>query len=332
MQKIGHRLRNILLLAILILVAGTAASIAEDQLSPEGPRVIGQLFGMEAQAAEEYLNYDLADYAGQDLSITITKPEQYVRLTQSNNETPVNVNITINWNTYYSTSVQAAARVYIDSLNMGSGSIKIVKGSSFGGGNPNLKKEVGIYIKGDNVIKSTTDEYVISSDIDDVRIRFQKECLPAMYTKEGVRLINTKNPDKTLRIKGGTNIKTYTTIVGLSGLEKEEAVRMYDSDKPCCMFQCQLPTADMPKEIIGYGNVPTSLPTISSGGDAYLGEDGKITILLSADDWMNRLTSGTQLTLKFGKNADFKYEGADAGVIHRTSEGYAVPRLNVDMK
>lgn len=66
MQKIGYRLRNILLLAILILVAGAAASIAEDQLSPEGPRVIGQLFGMEAQAisitdkstADEYI-YDV---------------------------------------------------------------------------------------------------------------------------------------------------------------------------------------------------------------------------------------------------------------------------------
>lgn len=332
MQKIGYRLRNILLLAMLILVAGAAASIAEDQLSPEGPRVIGQLFGMEAQAAETYLNYDLADYAGQDLSITITKPEQYVRLTQSNNETPVDVNITINWNTYYSTSVQAAARVYIDSLNIGSGSIKIVKGSGFGGGNPNLKKEVGIYIKGDNVIKSTTDEYVISSDIDDVRICFQKDHLPDVFTQEGVKLINTKNPDKTLSIKGGTNIKTGYTVVSLSGLEKQEAVSMFEDDRVCSLYQCQLPTADIPKEIMGYNSLGVDLPGLMGSGSGYLGEDGKITLFLSDTHWMSKLTSGTDLTLKFGKNGDFKYQGADAGVIHRTSEGYAVSRLNVSMK
>lgn len=246
MQKIGHRLRNILLLAILILVAGAAASIAEDQLSPQGPKVIGQLFGMEAQAAEEYLDYDLADYHGKDLSITITKPEQYVRLRQSNSETPVNVNIIITWNVAYASNVQAAARVCVDSLNIGSGSIKIVKGASFGGGNSALK-EVGLYIKGANTIQSTTDAYVISSDIADVGLKLYRTKAYYNNTDEGINLINTKNAEKTLSVKRGTDLNNRETAGGLylSGLEKGESLGCAGED----LSYYQVNIESMPKKM-----------------------------------------------------------------------------------
>lgn len=247
MQKIGHRLRNILLLAILILVAGAAASVAEDQLSPQGPRMIGQLFGMEAQAAEEYLDYDLADYNGKDLSITITKPEQYVRLRQSNSETPVNVNIIITWNVAYASNVQAASRVYVDSLNIGSGSIKIVKGANFGGGDSALTKEVGLYIKGANTIQSTTDAYVISSDIADVGLKLYRTKAYYDNTDEGISLINTKNADKTLSFKRTTDLNNKETAgaLFLSGLEKN--VSLYCAGQSVSFYQVHIPA--MPKKM-----------------------------------------------------------------------------------
>lgn len=333
MQKIGHRLRNILLLAILILVAGAAASIAEDQLSPQGPKVIGQLFGMEAQAAEEYLDYDLADYNGKDLSITISKPEQYVRLTQSNNETPVNVNITLVWNARYAASVQAAARVYMDSLNIGSGAIKIEKGASFNGGDPNLAKEVVLYYKGDNVIKSTTDAHVISCAVDDVELKFEK-IYKTELASEGVRLINTKAPDKTLSIKGGTKLYGNYTFIALSGLEKEEAIcnSYTNGSSPVSMVQVQLPLSQIPKDVIGY-SIASYVWSGSSGANVYVGEDGKALFMLGDVKYVDALKDKPAVRIELGKYREYHYSGyAEAGNIHTTTDGYAVPRATLNME
>lgn len=330
MQKIGHRLRNILLLAILILVAGAAASIAEDQLSPQGPKVIGQLFGMEAQAAEEYLDYDLADYDGEDLTITISKTEQYVRLTQSNNETPVNVNITLVWNARYATSVQAGARVYMDSLNIGSGAIKIEKGTNFSGGDPNLKKQFGLYYTGDNVIKSTTDAYVISCAADDVELRVEKIYNKNEVASDGIRLINTKAPDKTLSIKGGTMLYSSNPVIIPSGLEKEEEIRRYNSNSSfplVSMIQVQLPLSLFTKDMIGYilGNVN------GTGANIYVGEDGKATCLVETPSYVDGLKAGAPLRITIGKYKDYTYSGnIEAGDIYKTTDGYAVARVSLN--
>lgn len=334
MQKIGHRLRNILLLAILILAAGAAASIAEDQLSPQGPKVIGQLFGMEAQAAEEYLNYDLADYDGKDLNITISKPEQYVRLTQSNNETPVNVNITLNWNARYATNVQAAARVDMDSLNIGSGAIKIEKGANLGGGDPSLKKEVGLYYRGDNMIKSTTDAYVISCAADDIELKLEKIYKTAINSDE-VKLINTKDPDKTLSIKGGTKLQESKTIIFLSGLKKEEAIYRISGNNSTIvsMIQIQLPLSQLTKDIMGCSLSNYLLSDSSMGANAYVGEDGKALLILSNVKYANSLNVGSTVSVEFGKNRDYRYTGSvEAGNIHKTSDGYVVPRVSLNME
>lgn len=332
MQKIGYRLRNILLLAILILVAGAAASIAEDQLSPEGPRVIGQLFGMEAQAAE--LKYDLANYDGRDLYITISKPEEYIRLTQSNNETPVNVNITINWNATYPLDDQAAARVYIDSLNIGSGSIKIVRGSVSIGGAADLQKEVGIYMTGHNEIKSTTDKYVISSEIDEVRLKFSE----ANKTNEnGVRLTNTVNPDKTLSIKGGTDI-IDASPVSVSGLGKEESVTMF-GNQPASLYQIQLPLPEVSKEYIGSyhrAGVVTRRPgdSMNASSRFSINENGKVSFFLNNESYINEIYGGdVEIELELGNNRDYKYTSAkiDGANLHTSNIGYTVPRIEASM-
>lgn len=335
MQKIGYRLRNILLLAILILVAGAAASIAEDQLSPEGPRVIGQLFGMEAQAAETYRDYNIANYDGRDLSITISKPEEYIRLTQSNNETPVNVNITINWNAYYPSSVQAAARVYIDSLNIGSGSIKIVRGSASIGGAADLPKEVRIYLTGDNEIKSTTDEYVISSEIDDVKLKFY-EVNEDGVTNSGIRLTNTLNPDKTLGIKGGTNIDSSEIAVSLSGLEKGEAVTMYGSQNICSLYQIQIPLSEIPREFIGYSRASVIINYAGGGSSGsasvYIDENGKTCFFINGKDWVDRLDYSSKVTLGLGKNWDNEYSAqVNSDNVYKTTNGYTVPRVEANV-
>ena len=325
MQKIGHRLRNILLLAILILVAGAAASIAEDQLSPQGPKVIGQLFGMEVQAAEEYLDYDLADYDGKDLTITISKPEQYVRLTQSNNETPVNVNITLVWNAQFAADVQALARVYMDSLNIGSGTIKIEKGTNLGGSDPNLIKQVGLYFSGDNVIKSTTDAYVISCAADDIELGIKKSSGIAGNTPEGIRLINTKSPDKTLSIKGGTWIENRNTVLCLSGLEKQEKITRYSKSK-VALIQVQVPILDLPKGVSGYQSISYQTDTSLSGSYGYIDEDGKVNLLMDDILTANQYKNGFYVSIKAG-DCWFKGTPKENATIYTESDGYNVPRL-----
>ena len=331
MQKIGHRLRNILLLAILILVAGAAASIAEDQLSPQGPKVIGQLFGMEAQAAEEYLDYDLADYDGEDLTITISKPEQYVRLTQSNNKTPVNVNITLVWNAQYAADVQALARVYMDSLNIGSGAIKIEKGTNFSGGDQNLKKQVGLYYSGDNVIKSTTDAYVISCADSDVELGIRRGNGELAFAPEGIRLTNTKDMDKTLSIKGGTWLNTMYSVLILSGLEKQEVITYYDRKARAGLYQVQIPLSEIPGGVttgyqkVGYGYTHGGTSTLG-----YMEEGGKFNLLHPNGDFISGTTEGKYAYIELGKNNDFAYKGTNESggsfKFYNTSAGYNVPR------
>lgn len=338
MQKIGHRLRNILLLAILILVAGAAASIAEDQLSPQGPKVIGQLFGMEAQAAEEYLDYDLAKYDGKNLTITISKPEQYVRLTQSNNETPVNVNITLVWNAQFAADVQALARVYMDSLNIGSGTIKIEKGTNLGGGDPNLIKQVGLYYSRDNVIKSTTDAYVISCAADDIELGIKKSSGKATHTAEGIRLINTKSPDKTLSIKGGTWIENYYTYLSLGGLEKQEKITREVNKSRVGLIQAQFPVSDMPKEALGcYQTLGYGFGTSFTNVYGYIGEDGKFSAFVYSDDAFadaNKNKDGYSIVLStMGKiKGDYKGTVKENLTIYNASDGYSVDRLVGSLK
>lgn len=328
MQKTGYRLRNILLLAILILMAGAAASIAEDQLNPEGPKVIGRLFGIEAQAATQYLDYDLANYNNRSLTINVTKPEQQVRLKQSNNKTPVNVNITLNWNAYYPNNVQAAVRVDIDSLNIGSGSIRIVKGSSLAGGDTKLKKEVGIYYTGDNVIKSTSDQYIISSEASDVQLAFRR--VSKWYGDHGVRLINTINPDKTLGIKGETNISGGDQL-SVSGLEKGETVR-YSDVEVATLVQVQLPTDQLPKELVGYHEIGINVGRSTTWPYKYVGEDGKVCIFLSGKGWADNLNVGEKVGLYAGENGRYEYRAtAQAENIYKTSAGYPTPRVSINL-
>lgn len=338
MQKIGYRLRNILLLAMLILVAGAAASIAEDQLSPQGPKVIGRLFGMEAQA-EEYLDYDLTKYNGQDLRIEITKADQYVRLTQSNKKTPVNVNITLVWNAKFAVDVQALARVYMDSINIGSGTIKIEKGTNFGGSNQSLIKQVGLYYSGDNVIKSTTDAYVISCAADDIELGIKNASGVQDNTAEGIRLINTKAPDKTLSIKGGTWLMEYYTYLGVSGLEKQEKVSRDKNKTIAGLIQTQFPVSDMPKDALGcYQNLGYAFGNSRTNVYGYIGEDGKFSAFVNPDKDVfsdeNKNKDGYSIVLSTRGIISGGYKGTvkENLTIYTASDGYSVSRLVGSLK
>lgn len=330
MQKTGYRLRNILLLAILILMAGAAASIAEDQLSPEGPRVIGRLFGTEAQAAAEYLDYDLANYNNKSLTINVTKPEQQIRLKQSNNQTPVNVKILINWNAKYPTNVPMAFRMDTDSINIGSGFIKIEQGSSLSGGDTRIQKQVDVYCKGDNAIKSTTADHCISSTVYNARLFFHRE---AEVNDEGViRLVNTHDPERTLGINGETVISNGD-YVDVSGLGADETVRMeYNSgtkNELAYLVQGQLPIAQVPKELQGWHRVDLSLPAASSSAEVYVDETGKFNFFDSHPNGFNNIVKpGSSFALKFGKDNiyNWRYTGI-AAAENIESSGRRVPRV-----
>ncbi|WP_133968501.1 MBG domain-containing protein [Eubacterium limosum] len=314
MQKIGYRLRNILLLAILILVAGAAASIAEDQLSPEGPRVIGQIFGMEAQAAD--FEYDLADYDGKDLAITITEKGQRVTLTQSNNETPVSVNITITWDAPYTGSEIASSGVTLDSINIGSGSIKVLKGSSLTASD----RRFSFSVMGHNTIKNASDDYVVSVD---KSIDFFYFGNASTSYDKGLTIINTKDPDKGLSV-GSLNLSNpYAAYLNLSGLDKK-AQLWIDNWR---MLQLSAP-----QELKGYQEIKSILVDNSEtrvSNVLHINEDGKATVFVYNSSAFPQIKNDSMIVINLKNGASIKGTAHD---VLETSDGYKIPRASTEMK
>lgn len=317
MQKIGYRLRNILLLAILILVAGAAASIAEDQLSPEGPRVIGQLFGMEAQAA--YVTYDLADYDGKDLEINVTNDADMPWLKQTNPETPVNVNVTINWDVKYETYKDYRyIHLRIDRVNIGSGSIKFVKGK-------NLNLEMGkkftfkMNISDSSVIKNSTNDYIISADeglalvldadgVDDYR----KE-------RQGLSIINTQYPDKTIDAGRFDVINSAFYHLNLSGLSKETII---DNSDKYCMLQLSAPP-----ELNGRQQVESFLLDGAKiySSQLYVENDGKASIWVKTYPDYPAVNEESMIEIKLKDAPSIKGKARD---VLGVDDGYQIRRAS----
>ena len=319
MQKIGYRLRNILLLAILILVAGAAASIAEDQLSPEGPRVIGQLFGMEAQAAA-YVDYDLADYDGKDLEINVTsKDVNLLRLKQTNPETPVNVNITINWDVKYET-YESYRYIYftIDKVNIGSGSIKFVKGK-------NLNLEMGkkftfkMNIGEGSVIKNSSNDYIISVDEGLALLLDAEGTDNYRKARQGLSIINTQYPDKTIDAgQFGVNNSPYYHL-NLSGLSKETIT---NDDYKSCMLQLSAPL-----ELNGRQQVESFLldGVKVDSSQLYVENDGKASIWVKTYPDYPAVNEESMIEIKLENAPSIKGKARD---VLGVDDGYQIRRAS----
>lgn len=316
MQKIGYRLRNILLLAILILVAGAAASIAEDQLSPEGPRVIGQMFGMEAQAAD--FEYDLADYDGKDLAITITEKGQRVTLTQSNNETPVSVNITITWDAPYTGSEIANSGVILDSINIGSGSIKVLKGSSLAASD----RRFSFSVMGHNTIKNASDDYVVSVD---KSIDFFYSGNASTSYDKGLTIINTKDPDKGLSIGTRYLSNPYAAYLNLSGLNKDARSSGFNGSERMLQLSA-------PQELKGYQEIKSILVDNSETGVSnvlHINEDGKATVFVYNTSNYPQIKNDSMIVINLKSGASIKGTAQD---VLETSDGYPITRARADFQ
>lgn len=187
MQKICNRLRTILLLAVLILLAGAAASIMEAQLSPQGPRVIGKLFGTEAQAAGQI--YYLEDYVESGvLSIysTATSPEDAPVITQRNPGTTVNIK---------EIKIDGEKRSYVELR-----SINVHVGASGDDGNfYNLSSN--ILLAGDNIIQSDASCGVYLGD-DDKKIEILKSTSSGETEIPGLTVKNTNNENPAIHMSG----------------------------------------------------------------------------------------------------------------------------------
>lgn len=189
MQKICNRLRTILLLAVLILLAGAAASIMEAQLSPQGPRVIGKLFGAEAQAAGQI--YYLEDYAESgELKIrsTAKSPEDAPVITQRDPETNVNIN-------YIDISQEGSSYVELRSIN-----VTVGYENNYGRFDNYCSN---ILLAGDNIIRTNNDSGV------DLGYGYNAtKILKSASSKTeipGLTLINTNNEKPALDI----HLSTY---------------------------------------------------------------------------------------------------------------------------
>lgn len=312
MQKIGYRLRNILLLAILILVAGAAASIAEDQLSPEGPRVIGQLFGVEAQAA--YFEYDLADYDGKDLEITLTKNKETIRLTQSRSETPVKVNIHIKYDE--TDSIYPRCELELDSVNI-EGSIKadvITVGYS------SPASFISVFPYGDNVIKNASDDYVftVNGAVGGGTFRVEK---PRDFTRGGISIINTKNPDKGLKCYSMQVLQGPSVYMNISGVDGRE----YSTDWVGQMLQLSA----LPQELRGdllIRSVLVDNRDVPTKSGLHINEDGKATLFLNnPEDGSLKIKSDSTIVINLENGASIR--GKASNVIDK-----AVPQASADFQ
>lgn len=314
MQKIGYRLRNILLLAILILVAGAAASIAEAQLSPEGPRVIGQLFGMEAQAAN--FEYDLADYDGKDLEITLTEDKQKIRLTQSHNETPVKVNINIKYT--MSEKLSANCELELDSVNIGAGSINAeLTKSDYWSGN---KVYISVFPYGDNVIKNASDDYVftVNGPPGGGTFRVEKR---SDFTRGGISIINTKNPDKGLKCYDMQVLQGPSVYMNISGMDGREYITTWVGQ--------MLQLSALPQELRGdllIRSVLVDNKDVPTRSGLHINEDGKATLFLNnPEDGSLKIKSDSTIVINLENGASIR--GKASNVIDK-----AIPQASADFQ